>query len=112
MYYGLLEEILELVHLSGCKLLLFRCKWFKTDNQRCVTKNNITSISTQNEWYKQDQYILTTQSNQVFYLQDPSKSHDCWKVVQEVNHRKFWDRDIIAEVIEEDVICNTRKSNV
>ena len=60
MYYGLVEEILELIYLSGCKVVLFRCKWFRTDNQCCVTKNNITSISTQNEWYKEDQYILAT----------------------------------------------------
>ncbi|KAK9048839.1 hypothetical protein SSX86_032194 [Deinandra increscens subsp. villosa] len=102
-YYGVLEEILELTYMREHKVVLFRCKWFKTDNQRCVTKNNITSISTQYEWFKEDQYILTTQANQVFYLQDPSKRNDYWKVVQEVNHRKIWDRDIITEV-SEDVI--------
>ncbi|KAJ9538742.1 hypothetical protein OSB04_031475 [Centaurea solstitialis] len=71
MYCGLPEEILELVYLSGCKAVLFRCKWFRTDNQCRVTKNNITSISTQNEWYKEDQYILATQANQVFLPSRP-----------------------------------------
>jgi hypothetical protein len=94
-YYGVLEEILELTYMREHKVVLFRCKWFKTNNQHCVTKNNITSISTQYEWFKEDQYILATQANQVFYLQDPSKRQDYWKVVQEVNHRKIWDRDII-----------------
>ncbi|KAJ9535763.1 hypothetical protein OSB04_un001077 [Centaurea solstitialis] len=118
-YYGLLEEILELTYISGYRVVLFRCKWFKTDTpQRCVTKNNITSISTQTEWFVEDQYILATQANQVFYLDDPSKvrqrgesSQHCWKVVQEVNHRKIWDRDIIAED-DEDVIHDSNSSDL
>lgn len=112
-YYGLLEEILELTYISGYRVVLFRCKWFKTDNQqRCVTKNNITSISTQTEWFKEDQFILATQVNQVFYLDDPSKSQHYWKVVQEVNHRKIWDRDIIAEDDEQDVIHESNSSDL
>ena len=119
-YYGPLEEILELTYISGYRVVLFRCKWFKTDTQQCcVTKNNITSISTQTEWFVEDQYILATQANQVFYLDDPSKgrqrgesSQHYWKVVQEVNHRKIWDRDIIAEDDEEDVIHDSNSSNL
>ncbi|KAJ9541221.1 hypothetical protein OSB04_027727 [Centaurea solstitialis] len=72
----------------------------------------IPLISTQNEWYKEDQYILATQANQVFYLQDLSKSQDYWKVVQEVNHRKIWDKDIIADVIEEDVIHDNNSNDL
>ncbi|GKC55894.1 Myc-type, basic helix-loop-helix domain-containing protein [Tanacetum coccineum] len=82
MFYGLLEEIVELNYLTHQKVVLFRCKWFKTNNTRstslCVTKNNITSISTRDEWWKENQYILATQSRQVFYLEDPSRSHH-WK---------------------------------
>ena len=118
-YYGLLEDILELGYLGHCKVVLFRCKWFKTNNNKlCVTKNNITSISTQTEWFKNDQYILATQADQVFYLDEPSKagqrvqSNRHWKVVQEVNHRKIWDRDIITENIEPDLIHGSTSSDL
>ncbi|KAJ9546458.1 hypothetical protein OSB04_019001 [Centaurea solstitialis] len=119
-YYGLLEEILELTYISGYRVVLFRCKWFRTDNQQCcVTKNNITSISTQTEWFVEDQYILATQAKQVFYLDDPSKSRqrgessqNYWKVVQEVNHRKIWDRDIVVEDDEDDVVHDSNSSDL
>lgn len=118
-YYGLLEDILELCYIGGCKIVLFRCKWFKTNNIKlCVTKNNITSISTQTEWFTNDQYILATQADQVFYLEEPSKagqrvqSNRYWKVVQEVNHRKIWDRDIIAEDNQADIIHGSTSSDL
>jgi hypothetical protein len=118
-YYGLLEDILELSYLHSCKVVLFRCKWFKTNNIKlCFTKNNITSISTQSEWFTDDQYILATQADQVFYLDEPCKagqrvqSNRSWKVVQEVNHRKLWDRDIITENLEADIIHGGTSSDL
>ena len=117
-YYGQLEDILELGYLEHCKVVLFRCKWFKTNNiKNCVTKNNITSISTQTEWFTNEQYILATQADQVFYLDDPSKagqrvSTRYWKVVEEVHHRKIWDRDIIMENNEADIIHGNTSSDL
>lgn len=100
IYYGQLEDILEVHYGCGFNVVLFRCRWFKTNNTkgiiRCIKQNNITSISTQHEWYKEDQYILPVQAKQVFYLDDLSRNQH-WKVVQEVNHRKLWDKDIIEE---------------
>nr|GEV87197.1 hypothetical protein [Tanacetum cinerariifolium] len=112
MYYGLLEEIMKLNYLTHQKVILFRCKWFKTNNTRTsslrVTKNNITSISTKNDWWKKNQYILATQARQVFYLEDPSRSHH-WKVVQEVNHRKIWDKNVIVDT---NVVHDSNSSDV
>ena len=31
-FYGQLEEILELNYVSGCNVVLFRCKWFNSSN--------------------------------------------------------------------------------
>ena len=115
-YYGVLEEILELCYLGGRKVVLFRCKWFKTDKQGCLTKDNITSICTRTEWYKEEQYILATQATQVFYLDDPVKrrgeSGKYWKVVQEVHHRKIWDRDINDGDIEVDLLHGSNSSDI
>ncbi|GJS74984.1 hypothetical protein Tco_0724865 [Tanacetum coccineum] len=81
IYYGLLEEILELNYLTHQKVVLFQCKWFKTNNTRntllCVTKNNITSISTKDDWWKENQYILATQARQdKDFIVDADVVHD------------------------------------
>ena len=108
-YYGQLEEILELIYTGGRNVVMFRCKWFDTGksgrNSRCDTKNNITSISVKSEWCKNDQYILATQANQVFYIEDPSKN-DHWRVVQYGYNRKIWD----LEENEQDVIHEKKKT--
>jgi hypothetical protein len=115
-YYGVLEEILELCYLRGRKVVLFRCKWFKTDKQGLVTKDNLTSINTRSDWFKDDQYLLATQANQVFYLDDPVKrrgeSGKYWKVVQEVHHRKIWDRDINVGDTEVDLLHGSNSSEI
>ncbi|XP_071718281.1 uncharacterized protein [Rutidosis leptorrhynchoides] len=50
LYYGVLEEILKLNYLfRSNNVFLFHCKWFKTTGNNCVTKNNITTINTQQE---------------------------------------------------------------
>ncbi|XP_071728157.1 uncharacterized protein [Rutidosis leptorrhynchoides] len=114
MYYGQLEDILELHYGGLFSVVLSRCRWFKTENTkrkiRLVTKNNMTSIDTKEEWYKDDQHILATQAQQIFYITDPSKNAS-WKVIHEVHHRKLWDRDIIEET-EPDVVHNTNSSDL
>lgn len=113
-YYGILEDILELSYKFGCKVVLFRVKWYKTNNTgRTVlsfTKHNLTHICVANEWYKDDQYILATLAKQVFYLEDQSKRQN-WMVVQEVKHRTIWDRQGIQEN-EQDVIHDVNSSDI
>ncbi|GKE76428.1 Myc-type, basic helix-loop-helix domain-containing protein, partial [Tanacetum coccineum] len=91
MYYGQLEEILELTYFCNRKVVLFRCKWFDTSNvgrsarsHRYVVKNNIKHILTDRDCYRDQQYILATQARQVFYLEDPARRPLHWKVVEEV----------------------------
>ena len=90
MFYGQLQEILEFSYLNGFSVVLFRCKWFKCDSKRMITENNITSIDITGEAYKDDQFILASQANQVFYVADPSRGPN-WRVVQHVKHRSIWD---------------------
>ncbi|XP_071687964.1 uncharacterized protein [Rutidosis leptorrhynchoides] len=111
VYYGVVEEILELCYLFGCKVVLFRCKWFKTDKKGCVTKDNITSIYTQSEWYTDQQYVLATQTNLVFYIDDLSNKKGDWKVVHEVHHRKHWDQSLIRGDDEMDLIHGCSSSD-
>nr|GEZ81478.1 hypothetical protein [Tanacetum cinerariifolium] len=113
MYYGQLQEILEFKYLLF-KVVLFRVKWFNTRNQgrkvkRLVLRNSMTQIDTRAESFKDDQYILVTQVKQVLYLEDKAKPY--WRVVEHVNHKKFFDggrrtTDIIDVVDEDDDITD------
>nr|GEY06777.1 hypothetical protein [Tanacetum cinerariifolium] len=76
MYYGQLEQILEFSYVSF-KTVLFRVKWFDTSNkgriQNFVIRNNITQIKANGDAFKNDQYILTAQVKQCFYLEDMAR---------------------------------------
>ncbi|KAL5579027.1 hypothetical protein UlMin_011469 [Ulmus minor] len=66
IFYGQLQQILEFSYLNDFSVVLF------------------------NESYKDDQFILASQAQQVFYVEDPSRGPN-WRVVQHVNHRSIWD---------------------
>ncbi|GJU97831.1 reverse transcriptase domain-containing protein [Tanacetum coccineum] len=100
MYYGQLEEILELWYMSF-KVVLFQVKWFNTSNEGrkvkyFVIRNNITQILASSESFNDQQYILATQVKQVFYLEDMARRPLHWKVVQDVNHKKFLKGGVIV----------------
>ncbi|GKE99393.1 hypothetical protein Tco_0022744, partial [Tanacetum coccineum] len=56
------------------------------------------------ESFKDDQYILATQVKQVFFLEDMARRPPDWKVVQDVNHKKFSNRGVIMVEDDYDVI--------
>nr|GFA85813.1 hypothetical protein [Tanacetum cinerariifolium] len=106
MYYGQLQEILEFKYLLF-KVVFFRVKWFDHRNQgrkvkRLVLRNNMTQIDTRVESFKDDQYILVTQVKQVFYLEDKAKPY--LRVVEHVNHKKFFDGSVIVVEDDPDII--------
>nr|GFC80387.1 hypothetical protein [Tanacetum cinerariifolium] len=86
------------------KTVLFRVKWFDTSNKGCiqnfVIRNNITQIKENGEAFKNDQYILTTQVKQCFYLEDIARRSPGWKVVEHVSHKKFSNEGV--SVVEDD----------
>ncbi|GKB73498.1 hypothetical protein Tco_0934910 [Tanacetum coccineum] len=113
MYYGQLEEILELTYIGNRKVVLFRCKWFDTINPKNHTTRNrrsyidqgIHHILTDREFHRNNQYILATQVTQVFYLQDLARQPRGWKVVEHVYHRDVAESD-------QDVIHGSSSSHV
>ncbi|GJQ93666.1 hypothetical protein Tco_0004805 [Tanacetum coccineum] len=56
------------------------------------------------EAFKNDQCILATQVKQVFYLEDMARRPLDWKVVQDMNHKKFLNRGVIVVEDDHDVI--------
>ncbi|GJR59047.1 hypothetical protein Tco_1501209 [Tanacetum coccineum] len=119
MFYGQLEEILELTYIGNRKVVLFRCKWFDTKNppfarsdrsKRSYIKQGINHILTDKDSFRDQQYILATHARQVFYLEDPARRPPHWKVVEDVHHRKIWHRDVVED--EQDVIHDSNSSDV
>ncbi|KAH6770970.1 B-box type zinc finger family protein [Perilla frutescens var. hirtella] len=104
MYYGVILEILELDLIFQRKVFLFRCKWYNTDpkKKKMLVDNNLTSIDVTSEWYADEPFILATQAQQVFYLNDMYRGKN-WMVVQKVNHRNIFD---IVEHDDEETMTN------
>ncbi|KAL5538476.1 hypothetical protein UlMin_035499 [Ulmus minor] len=109
IFYGQLQEILDFSYLNDFSVVLFKCKWFRCDLRHMVIENNITSINITSESYKDDQFILASQAQQVFYVEDPSRGPN-WCVVQHVNHRSIWDitEDGISDI---DLLQDNSSSN-
>ena len=87
---------------------MFKCKWFETKpkNRRMQQHYNITSINISSQWYKHEPFILASQAENVFYLDD-LKNGSNWKVVYKVSHHYLWDilekdNDVQEEVYQED----------
>nr|GEX41660.1 hypothetical protein [Tanacetum cinerariifolium] len=119
MFYGQLEEILELTYIGNRKVVLFRCKWFDTRNppfarsdhsKRCYIKQKINHILTDKDSYRDQQYILATHTRQVFYLEDLARRPPHWKIVEDVHHCKIWHRDVVED--DQDVIHDSKSSDV
>ena len=103
-FYGVLSNVVVLNYVLGYKVILFKCTWFDTNQNKKRIKHdyNFTTIQVTSTWYDNDPFILATQAQQVFYLDDYKNGHN-WKVVQKVNHRHMWDvpkRDTNMEIDE------------
>ena len=77
-YYGVVKDIIELDYSGHLKVVLFKCEWFdfKEDEFKLPFVNFRKLI------YQNDPYVLASQVQQVFYVQDPRDSnwHNAVKV--------------------------------
>nr|GFC76693.1 hypothetical protein [Tanacetum cinerariifolium] len=74
----------------------------RRDERRITQNSDICSPGPDGEMYYDDQYILVTQVKQVFYLEDKAKPY--WRVVEQVNHKKFFDGGVIVVEDDHDII--------
>ncbi|XP_026448702.1 uncharacterized protein LOC113348969 [Papaver somniferum] len=91
-FFGSLQDVIELDFLYGYRVVLFKCDWFDVTpgNTRIRKDYSLTCINTNRIWYKSDPFVLASQSQQVFYLDDYKHGAN-WKVVQKMHHRHIWD---------------------
>ncbi|KAK1667840.1 hypothetical protein QYE76_055999 [Lolium multiflorum] len=95
-YYGVLQEVLELQYGTNKhgdrSVYLFRCDWFDLAGRGSKIKDDgyFKSVNTSILWFKNSPFILASQAETCFYLED-TKFGDPWKVVQKFSHRHVYD---------------------
>lgn len=92
-FYGQLVSIVRVPYMNGYSVFLYKGEWFDTNckkRKRVVRDYHFMSVNTNNLWYKDDPYVLATQAQQIFYLDDPNLGYG-WKVIQKIRHRHVWD---------------------
>lgn len=68
-YYGSIEEIIELDYWGAFTIVLFRCTWYVDDKDSLgFTRVNFNRVR-----QKDDPFVMSTQVQQVFYIQDPTE---------------------------------------
>ncbi|XP_078165505.1 uncharacterized protein LOC144560201 [Carex rostrata] len=77
-YYGVIEEIWELVYNAHLSIPLFRCQWVE-DRGVKVDNDGFTVVDFNRVGYVDDPFILAKQATQVFYVTDPSDAR--WSIV-------------------------------
>ncbi|XP_028103364.1 uncharacterized protein LOC114302527 [Camellia sinensis] len=90
-FYGHLCRVWELNYLFRRRIVLFQCEWFNTGSSRTMrVEPHFTTVDITSRWYKDDSFILPSQVEQVFYVND-TKLGTNWRVVEKFQHRRIWD---------------------
>ncbi|GER50693.1 basic helix-loop-helix (bHLH) DNA-bindingsuperfamily protein [Striga asiatica] len=102
-YYGVLTDITQLDFLGNHQVVVFKCDWYEGKSIQ-KDKFNYTSINTSKPWKTNEPFVLASQAQQVFYVDDIKLGKD-WKVVIEAKAISSWNwhrTDIPPATVEED----------
>ncbi|CAL5415106.1 unnamed protein product [Camellia sinensis] len=90
-FYGHLCRVWELNYLFTRRIVLFQCEWFNSGSSRTMRiEPHFTTVDVTSRWYKDDSFVLPSQVQQVFYVND-TKLGTSWRVVEKFEHRGIWD---------------------
>ncbi|XP_039063901.1 uncharacterized protein LOC120208797 [Hibiscus syriacus] len=91
-FYGQLTDIIQLDYCNGNKVFMFECDWWNVGDKKngIRTNGDLISVNVSRKWYTCDRFVLATQVEQVFYIDDV-KNGDNWKFVQKTNPRHIYD---------------------
>ncbi|KAM3217080.1 hypothetical protein P3L10_026523 [Capsicum annuum] len=67
IYYGVIEDIIEIDYWSFFIVVLFICDWFHNE----VDEYGLTRINFNRKCSTDDPFVLASQVHQVFYVEDP-----------------------------------------
>lgn len=94
-YYGRITDMVELYYTHDHKHVLFNCDWI--DNNRGLVPNdefgftlvNFNCLLYTTEHASNEPFILASQAQQVFYVQDPAKED--WSIVIKMKPRDLFE---------------------
>ncbi|KAK9912059.1 hypothetical protein M0R45_035934 [Rubus argutus] len=64
--------------------------WYNSHPEKLKFNYHLTSLNVNTRWYDDDPYVLASQTQKVFYLDDPKLGHP-WRVVQQIQYRHVFD---------------------
>ncbi|KAG8387547.1 hypothetical protein BUALT_Bualt02G0032500 [Buddleja alternifolia] len=93
-YYGVLTDIIKIYYSSNLHYNLFKCDWVNNEKGLTVdqfkfTLVNFNHVMYTGREYSDEPYILSTQAEQVWYVDEPLESD--WKLVVKMNRRDNFD---------------------
>lgn len=91
-YYGVVKDIIEMDYLRGRKVVLFDCDWIdgRVRNRAIKTDEyGFTLVNFKHLLPGPDTFILGSNANQLFYVQDPKQPD--WHVAVKTRPRDLFD---------------------
>ena len=90
--YGAVEEILEIDYRGALTVVLFRYCWYQREKD-CY---GLISVNMNRLYQKDDPFVLATQVQQVFYIEDPTEK-DKYFVINQLPKDQYSDVEDISE---------------
>ncbi|KAH6775644.1 hypothetical protein C2S52_013205 [Perilla frutescens var. hirtella] len=100
-YYGMLVDIVQLDYFGNHHVTLFKCDWYESKSVQ-KDKYNYTSVNVSKPWKTSEPYVLATQAEQLFYVDDIKLGNE-WKVIIQTQVRSLWN---VVENQENDCIMS------
>lgn len=96
-YYGILKDIIQLDYGGQCKVILFDCDWVSKGKRLKKDVDGFTLLDFSNVVRHSEPFILASQADQVFYVEeDPNGSK--WKVVVPTSARARYNMESVIDV--------------
>lgn len=69
-FYGVLIDIIALSYCGGNQVFIFKCDWWDIGNKKAGIRkdDHFTSVNKSRKWYKNDSFVLASQTEQVFHI--------------------------------------------
>lgn len=88
-YYGVLNNIIQLEYSYDKKVVLFDCDWISNGRRKKIDENGFTLIKFEGLKPHREPFILASQAQQVFYVEDPIDKG--WYVMIQTTARDSYD---------------------
>ena len=100
-FYGVLIDIIELYYIGRNRVLIFKCDWWDVGNKRRINVDEFgfVSVNVNKTWYKDQPFVLASQAQQVFYVNDLKLGKD-WRVVERLQSRNIYDAHFLTETLQ------------